>query len=136
MTNIFICGKIFLLFWRKHNMVNTDYLYDHTFFEKYFSFFPFGRKRGNLGQNPGDFWGKTGRRKRKGKIMFFPYKEKKKRRKPQTARRAAGCVGGRKHQTLRRAHLWITIIIHNSAPKMAICLWITVDNSVENPIFQ
>lgn len=106
------------------------------FFENYFSFSPFGWKRGNLGQKPGDFWGKTGRRKRKGKIMFFPYKKRKKRRKPKTARRAAECAGGRKHPTLRRAHLWITMIIHNSAPKMAICLWTTVDNSVENPIFQ
>ena len=35
----------------------------NTFFENYFSFSPFGWKRGNLGQNPGDFGGKTGRRK-------------------------------------------------------------------------
>ena len=27
------------------------------FFENYFSFSPFGWERGNLGQNPGDFWG-------------------------------------------------------------------------------
>lgn len=28
------------------------------------------------------------------------------------------------------------MIIHNSASKTAIYLWTTVDNSVENPIFQ
>lgn len=72
----------------------------------------------------------------KEKSCFFLVKKRKKRRKLKTARRAAECAGGRKHPTLRRAHLWITTIIHNSAPKMAICLWTTVDNSVENPISQ
>ena len=47
------------------------------FFEKYFSFSPYGRKRGIFLEKPGDFWGKTGRRKREGKIVFFPCKEKK-----------------------------------------------------------
>ena len=65
--------------------------------------------------------------------MFFPCKEKKKASKTENG---ASSGGGRKHPTLRRIHLWITMIIHNSAPKMAICLWTTVDNSAENPIFQ
>ena len=60
------------------------------FFEKYFSFSPFGWKRGNLGQNPGGFWGKTGRRKRKGKIMFFPCKEKKKASKTENGASSGG----------------------------------------------
>jgi len=38
----------------------------NTFLKIIFHFLPsspFGWKRGNLGQNPGDFWGKTDRRK-------------------------------------------------------------------------
>jgi len=106
------------------------------FFEKYFSFSPSGRKRGIFWKNPATFGEKRVAENKKEKSCFFLVKKRKMRRKPQTARRAAGCAGGRKHQTLRRAHLWITIIIHNSASKTAICLWTIVDNSVENPIFQ
>ena len=68
--------------------------------------------------------------------MFFPCKEKKKASKTENGASSGGMRRRTEHPTLWRAHLWITIIIHNSAPKMAICLWTTVDNSVENPIFQ
>ena len=60
------------------------------FFENYFSFSPFGWKRGNLGQKPGDFWGKTGRRKWERKIMFFPCKEKKKASKTENGVSSGG----------------------------------------------
>ena len=101
----------------------------NTFLKIIFHFLP---SAGN-----GRIWGKNRvSENEKEKSCFFLVKKRKKRRKSKTARRAAECAGGRKHPTLRRAHLWITIIIHNSAPKMAICLWTTVDNSVENPIFQ
>ena len=106
------------------------------FFEKYFSFSPSGWKRGIFGKNPATFGEKRIAENEKEKSCFFLVKKRKMRRKPQTARRAAGCAGGRKHPTLQRAHLWITMIIHNSASKTAICLWTIVDNSVENPIFQ
>ena len=106
------------------------------FFENYFSFSPFAGNGGIWGKNPATFGEKRVAENEKEKSCFFLVKKRKKRRKPKTARRAAECAGGRKHPTLRRAHLWITIIIHNSAPKMAIYLWTTVDNSVENPIFQ
>ena len=108
----------------------------NTFLKIIFHFLPSTENGGIWGKIPATFGEKRVAENEKEKSCFFLVKKRKKRRKPQTARRAAGCAGGRKHQTLRRAHLWITIIIHNSAPKMAIYLWTTVDNSVENPIFQ
>ena len=108
----------------------------NTFLKIIFHFLPSTENGGIWGKIPATFGEKRVAENEKEKSCFFLVKKRKMRRKPQTARRAAGCAGGRKHPTLRRAHLWITIIIHNSAPKMAICLWTTVDNSVENPIFQ
>ena len=108
----------------------------NTFLKNIFHFLPSAGNGGIWGKNPATFGKKRVAENEKEKSCFFLVKKRKMRRKPQTARRAAGCVGGRKHQTLRCAHLWITIIIHSLAPKMAICLWTTVDNSVENPIFQ
>ena len=108
----------------------------NTFLKNIFHFLPSAGNGGIWGKNPATFGKKRVAENEKEKSCFFLVKKRKKRRKPKTARRAAECAGGRKHPTLRRAHLWITIIIHNSAPKMAICLWTTVDNSVENPIFQ
>ena len=108
----------------------------NTFLKNIFHFLPSTGNGGIWGKNPATFGEKRVAENEKEKSCFFLVKKRKKRRKPKTARRAAECAGGRKHPTLRRAHLWITIIIHNSAPKMAIYLWTTVDNSVENPIFQ
>lgn len=108
----------------------------NTFLKIIFHFLPSAGNGGIWGKNPATFGEKRVAENEKEKSCFFLVKKRKKRRKPKTARRAAGCAGGRKHPTLQRTHLWITIIIHNSAPKMAICLWTTVDNSVENPIFQ
>ena len=108
----------------------------NTFLKNIFHFLPSAENGRIWDKIPATFGEKRITENEKGKSCFFLVKKRKKRRKPQTARRAAGCAGGRKHQTLRRAHLWITIIIHNSASKTAICLWTTVDNSVENPIFQ
>ena len=108
----------------------------NTFLKNIFHFLPSAGNGGIWGKIPATFGEKRVAENEKEKSCFFLVKKRKKRRKPKTARRAAECAGGRKHPTLRRAHLWITIIIHNSAPKMAICLWTTVDNSVENPIFQ
>ena len=108
----------------------------NTFLKIIFHFLPSAGKGGIWGKIPATFGEKRVAENEKEKSCFFLVKKRKKRRKPKTARRAAECAGGRKHPTLRRAHLWITIIIHNSAPKMAIYLWTTVDNSVENPIFQ
>lgn len=108
----------------------------NTFLKNIFHFLPSAENGGIWGKIPATFGEKRAAENEKEKSCFFLIKKRKKRRKPQTARRAAECAGGRKHPTLRRAHLWITMIIHNSAPKMAICLWTTVDNSVENLIFQ
>ena len=108
----------------------------NTFLKIIFHFLPSAGNGGIWGKNPATFGENRVAENEKEKSCFFLVKKRKKRRKPKTARRAAECAGGRKHPTLRCAHLWITIIIHNSAPKMAICLWTTVDNSVENPIFQ
>ena len=125
----------FLLFGTKsiipHGAKNVN-----TFLKNIFHFLPPDGNGGFFWKNPATFGEKRIAENEKEKSCFFLAKKRKMRRKPQTARRAAGCVGGRKHQTLRHAHLWITIIIHNSASKTAICLWTTVDNSVENPIFQ
>jgi len=108
----------------------------NTFLKNIFHFLPSAGNGEIWGKIPATFGEKRVAENEKEKSCFFLVKKRKKRRKPKTARRAAECAGGRKHPTLRRTHLWITIIIHNSAPKMAICLWTTVDNSVENPIFQ
>ena len=108
----------------------------NTFLKNIFHFLPSAGNGEIWGKIPATFGEKRVAENEKEKSCFFLVKKRKKRRKPKTARRAAECAGGRKHPTLRRVHLWITIIIHNSAPKMAICLWTTVDNSVENPIFQ
>ena len=125
----------FLLFGTKsiipHGAKNVN-----TFLKIIFYFLPSTENGRVWVKIPATFGEKRITENEKGKSCFFLVKKRKKRRKPKTARRAAGCAGGRKHQTLRRAHLWITIIIHNSASKTAICLWTTVDNSVENPIFQ
>ena len=106
------------------------------FLKNIFHFLPSAGNGGIWGKIPATFGKKQVAENEKEKSCFFLVKKRKKRRKPKTARRAAECAGGRKHPTLRRAHLWITTIIHNLDPKMAICLWTTVDNSVENPIFQ
>ena len=103
----------------------------NTFLKNIFHFLPSAGNGGIWGKIPATFGEKRVAENEKEKSCFFLVKKRKKRRKPKTARRAAECAGGRKHPTLRHAHLWITIIIHNSAPKMAICLWTTVDNSVE-----
>ena len=125
----------FLLFGTKsiipHGAKNVN-----TFLKNIFHFLPPAGNEGIWGKIPATFGEKRIAENEKEKSCFFLVKKRKMRRKPQTAHRAAGCAGGRKHQTLRRAHLWITMIIHNSASKTAICLWTTVDNSVENPIFQ
>ena len=107
----------------------------NTFLKIIFHFLPSAGNGGIWGKIPATFGEKRVAENEKEKPCFFLVKKRKKRRKSKTARRAAGCAGGRKHPTLRRAHLWITIIIHNSAPKMAICLWTTVDNLVEKSIF-
>jgi len=67
----------FLLFGTKsiipHGAKNVN-----TFLKNIFHFLPSAGNGGIWGKIPATFGGKMGRRKRKGKIMFFPYKEKKK----------------------------------------------------------
>ena len=84
----------FLLFGTKsiipHGAKNVN-----TFLKNIFHFLPSAGNEGIWGKIPATFGGKTGRRKRKGKIMFFPYKEKKKASK--TANGASS--GGMRRRT-------------------------------------
>ena len=83
----------FLLFGTKsiipHGAKNVN-----TFLKNIFHFLP-SAGNGDFFGKPGDFWGKTGRRKREGKIVFFPCKEKKKASK--TANGASS--GGMRRRT-------------------------------------
>lgn len=67
----------------------------NTFLKNIFHFLPSAGNGGIWGKIPATFGGKTGCRKRKGKIMFFPYKEKKKASK--TANGASS--GGMRRRT-------------------------------------
>ena len=84
----------FLLFGTKsiipHGAKNVN-----TFLKNIFHFLPSAGNGGIWGKIPATFGGKPGRRKRKGKIMFFPYKEKKKASK--TANGASS--GGMRRRT-------------------------------------
>ena len=84
----------FLLFGTKsiipHGAKNVN-----TFLKNIFYFLPSAGNGGIWGKIPATFGEKTGRRKRKGKIMFFPYKEKKKASK--TANGASS--GGMRRRT-------------------------------------
>ena len=65
--------------------------------------------------------------------MFFPCKEKKKASKTENG---ASSGGMRWRTETSDVTACTSVDNNNSAPKMAICLWTIVDNSVENPIFQ